>query len=74
MVKPEGILASNTSSISITRIAAVTQRPEQVVQGLMLPALFLGNQSAIMFHLCVLWTHTWCMYMRAWQGMKPVSQ
>ena len=31
MVKPEGILASNTSSISITRIAAATQRPEQVV-------------------------------------------
>ncbi|KAK9835146.1 hypothetical protein WJX81_001076 [Elliptochloris bilobata] len=31
VVKPDGILASNTSSISITRIAAATQRPEQVV-------------------------------------------
>ncbi|MBL8604307.1 MAG: 3-hydroxybutyryl-CoA dehydrogenase [Myxococcales bacterium] len=30
-VKPEAILASNTSSISITRIAAATRRPEQVV-------------------------------------------
>ena len=29
--RPEVILASNTSSISITRIAAATQRPEQVV-------------------------------------------
>ena len=29
--KPEAILASNTSSISITRIAAETKRPEQVV-------------------------------------------
>jgi len=28
---PEAILASNTSSISISRIAAVTQRPEQVI-------------------------------------------
>ncbi|MFQ5731400.1 MAG: 3-hydroxyacyl-CoA dehydrogenase family protein [Planctomycetaceae bacterium] len=28
---PSAILASNTSSISITRLAAVTQRPEQVV-------------------------------------------
>lgn len=31
IVKPEGILASNTSSISITRIAAATSRPAQVV-------------------------------------------
>ncbi len=30
-VKPEALLASNTSSISITRIAAVTKRPSQVV-------------------------------------------
>ena len=30
-VKPEAVLASNTSSISITRIAAVTKRPSQVV-------------------------------------------
>ena len=29
--KPEALLASNTSSISITRIAAETKRPEQVV-------------------------------------------
>ncbi|CAM6098361.1 unnamed protein product [Calypogeia fissa] len=31
VVKPSGILASNTSSISITRIASYTQRPLQVV-------------------------------------------
>jgi 3-hydroxybutyryl-CoA dehydrogenase len=30
-VFPEAILASNTSSISITRLAAVTQRPAQVI-------------------------------------------
>jgi 3-hydroxybutyryl-CoA dehydrogenase len=30
-VKPEAILASNTSSISITRLAAGTQRPGQVI-------------------------------------------
>ncbi|MDH5353799.1 MAG: 3-hydroxybutyryl-CoA dehydrogenase [Gammaproteobacteria bacterium] len=29
--KPEALLASNTSSISLTRIAGVTKRPEQVV-------------------------------------------
>lgn len=32
IVKPEAILASNTSSISITRIAAVTKRSSQVVK------------------------------------------
>ena len=31
IVKPEGLLVSNTSSISITRIAASTSRPQQVM-------------------------------------------
>ena len=31
VLKPEAILASNTSSISITRLAAGTQRPSQVI-------------------------------------------
>lgn len=31
LVKPEAILASNTSSIPITRLAAVTSRPQRVV-------------------------------------------
>jgi 3-hydroxybutyryl-CoA dehydrogenase len=31
LAKPEAILASNTSSISITRISAATQRPEKVI-------------------------------------------
>jgi 3-hydroxybutyryl-CoA dehydrogenase len=31
VVQPNAILASNTSSISITRLAAATQRPQQVV-------------------------------------------
>ena len=31
IAKPEAILASNTSSISLTRIAAATKRPQQVI-------------------------------------------
>src|SRR6202035_1531116 len=31
VLKPEAILASNTSSISITRLAAQTQRPGRVI-------------------------------------------
>ncbi len=31
LAKPEAVLASNTSSISITKIAAATQRPKQVI-------------------------------------------
>lgn len=31
LVRPEGILASNTSSISITRMAAATSRPERFI-------------------------------------------
>lgn len=31
LVKPSAILASNTSSISITRLASATKRPEQVI-------------------------------------------
>ena len=31
ILRPEAILASNTSSISITRLAAATERPEQVI-------------------------------------------
>ena len=31
IMKPEAMLASNTSSISITRLAAVTRQPHRVV-------------------------------------------
>ncbi len=31
IIKPEAVLASNTSSISITKIGAVTQRPDKVI-------------------------------------------
>ena len=31
MLKPEAMLASNTSSISITRLAAATDRPEHFI-------------------------------------------
>ena len=31
ILKPEAIIASNTSSISITQLASATKRPEQVI-------------------------------------------
>lgn len=66
VVKPEGILASNTSSISITRIAAVTLRPEQVVQGLRLHALTLcsklNTELGRLYNQC----HSGAVFLGAW--------
>lgn len=47
IVKSSAILASNTSSISITRLASATSRPSQVVLRLflLLPLVYLGTYN-----------------------------
>jgi 3-hydroxybutyryl-CoA dehydrogenase len=51
IAKHSAILASNTSSISITRLASVTSRPRQVILGMIYLHKFL--QSVFAFFKCL---------------------